>query len=84
MGAGHNATAVWGKMVKICLNGKCRAIEVIPNNGFPVRCKVRVELNRDIRMTYPIHDIELYVPAEYATLLEVGLALTVTLDQTGD
>jgi len=45
---------------------------------------VRVELNRDILLTYPIHNVELCVPAEYATLLEVGLPLTVTLDQTGD
>jgi hypothetical protein len=71
-------------MVKICLNGKCKDIQIIPDNGFPVRCKVRVELNRDIRLTYPIHEIELFVPAEFATLLEVGLPLTVTLDQTGD
>jgi hypothetical protein len=28
--------------------------------------------------------IALFVPAEYASLLEVGLPLTVTLDQTGD
>lgn len=71
-------------MVKICLNGKCKDIQIMPNNGFPVRCMVRVELNRDILLTYPMHNIELYVPAEYATLLEVGLPLTVTLDQTGD
>ncbi len=71
-------------MVKICLNGKCKDIQIIPNNGFPVRCRVRVELSRDILLTYPLHDIELYVPAEYATLLEVGLPLVVTLDQTGD
>jgi hypothetical protein len=69
-------------VVKISLNGKCKDIQVIPNNGFPVRCKVRVELSRDIQLTYPIHEIELFVPAEYATLLEVGLPLTVTLDQT--
>lgn len=71
-------------MVKICLNGKCKDIQIIPNNGFPVRCKVRVELNRDILLTYPFHEIELYVPAEYGSLLEVGVSLTVTLDQTGD
>jgi hypothetical protein len=71
-------------MVKICLNGKCRDIQIIPDNGFPVRWKVRVELNRDILLTYPMDEIELYVPAEYATLLEVGLPLIVTLDQTGD
>ena len=71
-------------MVKICLNGKCKDIQIIPNNGFPVRCRVRVQLSRDVLLTYPLHDIELYVPAEYATLLEVGLPLVVTLDQTGD
>jgi len=71
-------------MVKICLNGKCKDIQIIPDNGFPVRCKVRVELNRDILLTYPMHEIELFVPAEFATLLEIGLPLIVTLDQTGD
>jgi hypothetical protein len=71
-------------MVKICLNGKCKDIRIMPNNGFPVRWMVRVELNRDILLTYPMHNIELYVPAEYATLPEVGLPLIVTLDQTGD
>jgi hypothetical protein len=74
----------WSKMVKICLNGKCKDIQIIPRNGFPVRCKVRVELSRDIPMTYPLHDIELYVPAEFGSLLEIGLPLTVTLDQTGN
>ncbi len=71
-------------MVKICLNGKCKDIQIIPNNGFPVRCRVRVELSRDILLTYPLHDIELYVPEEYGSLLEIGLPLTVTLDQSGD
>ena len=75
---------VRNNVVKICLNGKCKDIQIIPDNGFPVRCKVRVELSRDIQLTYPLHEIELFVPAEYATLLEVGLPLTVTLDQTHD
>ena len=48
-----------------------------------MRCKVSVELSRDLRMAYPIHFIELYVPAEYGSLLEIGLPLTLTLDQTG-
>ena len=71
-------------MVKICLNGKCKDIQIIPNNGFPVRSRVRIELSCDILLTYPLHDIELYVPAEYGSLLEIGLPLTVTLDQSGD
>ena len=70
-------------MVKICLNDKCKDIQLIPNNGFPVRCKVSVELSRDLRLTYPIHFIEVYFPMEYASLLEIGLPLTLTLDQTG-
>ena len=70
-------------MVKICLNGKCKDIQIIPNNGFPVRCKVSVELSRDLGMAYPIHFIELFVPAEFGSLLEIGLPLTLTLDQTG-
>ena len=71
-------------MVKISLNGNCKDIQMIPNNGFPVRCRVKIELSRDIRLTYPVHDIELFVPTEFATLLEVGLPVTVTLDQTND
>jgi hypothetical protein len=70
-------------VVKICLNGKRKDIQLIPNNGFPVRCKVSVESSRDLRLTCPIHFIEVYVPAEYASLLEIGLPLTLTLDQTG-
>jgi len=37
-----------GGKIKIFLNGKGRELEIIPNNGFPVRGKVPVELNRDI------------------------------------
>jgi hypothetical protein len=61
---------------------------VTPANSLPrqipFRGKVPVELNHGILLTCPIHEIELYVPGEYATLLEVGLPLSVTLDQTGD
>ena len=68
-------------MVKICLNGKCKEIRVIPSNSFPVRCNVRIELSRGILLSYPYHDIDLFVPAEYAALLEVGMTLSVTLDE---
>jgi hypothetical protein len=69
-------------VVKISLNGKCKDIQMISNNGFPARCRVKIELSRDIQLTYPVHEIEVFVPAEFATLLEVGLPLSVTLDQT--
>jgi hypothetical protein len=71
-------------VVKICLNGKCKDIRVIPQNGVPARCSVRIELSRDIELTYPLHEIELFVPAEYGMLLEAGVPVTVTLDQTHD
>ena len=75
---------VRNNVVKICLSGKCKDIQMISSNGFPARCSVRIELSRDIQLTYPLHEIELFVPAEYGMLLEVGLPVTVTLDQTHD
>jgi hypothetical protein len=68
-------------MITICLKGKCKNIQFTPNNGEPARCMVRVELDHDVPLTYRIYEIQLFVPIEYATLLEVGRPLTVTLDQ---
>jgi hypothetical protein len=68
-------------MVKICLKGKCKTIQVTPNNGEPSRCEVWVELNHDIPVTYQAYDIRLRFPVEFATLLEAGQPLTITLDQ---
>jgi hypothetical protein len=71
-------------MVTICLKGKCSHIQVTPNNGEPIRCEIRLELDRDFPLTYPAHDIRLFVPVEFATLLEVGLPLTITINQNGE
>jgi hypothetical protein len=68
-------------MVTICLKGQCKNIQITPNNGEPSRCEVRVELDHDIPITYRAYDIQLLVPVEFASLLEVGLPMTVTLDQ---
>lgn len=68
-------------MVKICLKGKCKTIQVTPNNGEASRCEVWVELDHDIPLTYRCYDIRLLVPVEFATLLEAGQPLTITLDQ---
>jgi hypothetical protein len=68
-------------MVKICLKGKCKNIHVTPNNGDPSRCEVSVELDHNIPLTYQAYDIRLLVPIEFATLLEVGRPLIITLDQ---
>jgi hypothetical protein len=56
---------------------------MLPNNGLPARCMVRIDLDEAIPLTYPIHEIQLFVPTEFATLLQVGFPLIVTLDQFG-
>lgn len=71
-------------MVKICLTGKCKDIRLKPNNGQPARCFVQVELDHDIPLTHGVYDVHLLVPTEFAALLEVGLAVTLTLEQSGD
>ena len=69
-------------MVTIRLQGKCKNIELTPNNGEPARCVIRVELDHDVPLTYHRYDFQLFVPTEFATLLEVGLPISVTLEQT--
>lgn len=71
-------------MVKICLNGKCKDIQLTPSNGEPSRCVVQIELNHILPLIYRRYDVQLFFPAELATLLEVGLPVTVTLEQNGD
>ncbi len=71
------------KMVKVCLKGRCRSIELTPLNGEPVRCTIRVELDHNVSAAYRLYDVQLFVPAEFAALLEVGLPLALTLEQNG-
>ena len=71
------------KVVKICLRGKCKSIHLTSNNGEPARCAVLVELDRSVPLAYDLYDIELLVPTEFATLLETGLPVTLTLEQNG-
>jgi hypothetical protein len=70
-------------MVKVCLKGICKNIQLTPANGVPSRCEIRVELDHSESLAYRLHDLQFIVPVEFATLLEVGLALTVTLEQNG-
>jgi hypothetical protein len=70
-------------VVKICLNGKCKHIQITPNNGFPARCEVQIELDHHVGLEYRLYDIQLLVPAELATLLEVGRSVTLTMEQDG-
>jgi hypothetical protein len=71
-------------VVKISLRGKCKHILLTTGNGLPARCVIRVELDQDIPATYDLYDVRLFVPTEFATLLEVGLPMTVTLEQNGN
>lgn len=71
-------------MVKICLRGTCRSIGIIPNNGEPTRCEIRLELDHNMSLEYHRYDIQLFVPTEFATLLEVGRTVSLTLEQDGD
>ena len=71
-------------MVKICLRGTCKSIGIIPNNGEPARCEIRLELDHNVSSAYHLYDIQLFVPTEFATLLEVGRTVSMTLEQNGD
>jgi hypothetical protein len=42
---------------------------------------VRVELDHNIPVVFNRYDIQLFVPAEFANLLEVGVMLGITLEQ---
>lgn len=68
-------------MLKICLTGKCKNVQLTPNNGEPARCLVHVELDHDIPLTYDRYDVHLFVPTEFATLLEIGSTVVLTLEQ---
>jgi hypothetical protein len=70
-------------MVKVCLKGRCKNIQLNPANGEPIRCVIQVELDHNVSSTYRLYDVQLLVPAEFATLIEVGLPLTVTIEQNG-
>jgi hypothetical protein len=71
-------------MVKISLSGRCKSIGIIPINGEPSRCEIRLELDHNVSLASHLYDIRLFVPAEFATLLEVGRKVSITLQQNGD
>jgi hypothetical protein len=68
-------------MVRICLRGTCKEIGIIPNNGEPTRCQVRLELDHNMSIEYHRYDIQVFIPIEFASLLEVGRTFTVALEQ---
>jgi len=70
-------------MVKISMRGNCKNIQFTPKNGEPARCMVRVELDHNVSPAFHLFDIQLFVPTEFASLLEIGIPVTVTLEQNG-
>jgi hypothetical protein len=70
-------------MVKVCLTGRCTSIQPASHNGNPVHCVIQVEMDHGMSPAYGSYDIRLSVPIEFATLLEVGLPVVVTLEQNG-
>jgi hypothetical protein len=70
-------------VIKICLRGNCKGIQLISSNGRPSRCLVRIELDHSIPLAHDSYDIQLVVPVEFGTLLEPGEVVAVTLEQNG-
>jgi hypothetical protein len=42
---------------------------------------IKIELDRNVSRTHGPYDIQLFVPTEFAALLEEGLPVVVTLEQ---
>jgi hypothetical protein len=56
----------------------------MPKNGEPSRCEVRLELDQSLPLEYHRYDVQIFVAPEFTGLLEVGHAVTVTLEQNSD
>jgi hypothetical protein len=70
--------------VKFCLRGRREFIGFMPKNGEPSRCEVRLELDQSLPLEYHRYDVQIFVAPEFTGLLEVGHAVTVTLEQNSD
>jgi hypothetical protein len=42
---------------------------------------VRLQLDHNVSRTYHLYDVQIFVPAEFASLLEIGLSVALTLEQ---
>lgn len=71
-------------MVKVCLRGRCKDVRLTTLNGNPARCAVQVELDHNVSVAHALYSLEFLIPREFASLLEVGLPLTVTIEQNGN
>jgi hypothetical protein len=69
------------KVVKICLRGECKDIQIVATNGQPARSMMRIELDHNIPLEYHRYDIQLFFPTEFASLIEVGATVGITLEQ---
>jgi hypothetical protein len=59
------------------------SIGIIPTNGEPSRCEVRLELDQNMTLEFHRYDIQLLVPAEFATLLEPNQMVNIAIEQDG-
>lgn len=68
-------------MVKICLRGECKNIQIVATIGQPARCMIQIELDHNIPLENHRYDIQLFFPTEFASLIEVGATVGITLEQ---
>ena len=45
---------------------------------------IQVELDHNVSVAPALYDIQFLIPREFASLLEVGLPLSVTIEQNGN
>lgn len=60
-----------------------KSFQPTSQNGEPAHHVIQVELDPNVLRTRGPYDIRLFVPIEFATLLEEGLPVVVTLEQNG-
>jgi hypothetical protein len=68
-------------MVKINLQGRCKNIRPTRFDSEPACCAIVVELDHSFSLPDSLYDVQLFIPAEFATLLEVDSPITFTLEQ---
>jgi hypothetical protein len=67
-------------VVKICLRGQCKN-STHSNQLRTGSLRGSVELDHNAPLSCRLYDIQIFVPTEFADLLEVRLAVTITLEQ---
>jgi hypothetical protein len=66
------------------LEGRMPSQSAFPNNGERGRCMVMVDLDQNVPLTYHRYEIQQFMPAEFALLLDVGPSVRIALEQSGN